>query len=166
MGVSGQRMIKAMIDGVRNPARLAELAHRGLKASPKQLYDALHGRLTPHHRFLLSLHLGQWEALNATLDTIDQEVEGRLARLDAEVKPGEATFCGLTSLLASIPGVSVLAARTILSEIGRTMDRFATAGHLVAPAFAGAGSGRACARVRTRARAGARPPACARERPG
>jgi transposase len=51
-------MIEAMIAGVRNPHRLAGLADRRLKASPKQLYDALHGRLTDHHRFLLQLHLG------------------------------------------------------------------------------------------------------------
>ncbi len=56
--VSGRRMIEAMIAGARNPHRLAGLADRRLKASPKQLYDALQGRLTDHHRFLLQLHLG------------------------------------------------------------------------------------------------------------
>jgi transposase len=64
-GVSGRRMIEAMIEGVRNPHQLAALAHRGIKASPQQLYDALHGRLTDHHRFLLKLHLGQWDRLDA-----------------------------------------------------------------------------------------------------
>ena len=61
MGVSGRRMIEAMINGVRNPHRLAELADRRLKATPKELYDALHGRLSEHHRFLLKLHLGQYD---------------------------------------------------------------------------------------------------------
>ena len=51
-------MIEAMIAGVRNPAKLAELADRRIKASPKELYDALHGRLTDHHRFLLRLPVG------------------------------------------------------------------------------------------------------------
>ena len=46
-----------MIEGVRNPRKLADLADRRVKASPKELYDALHGRLTAHHRFLLQLHL-------------------------------------------------------------------------------------------------------------
>lgn len=40
LGVNGRRMIEAMIAGVRNPRRLAELADGRLKASPKQLYDA------------------------------------------------------------------------------------------------------------------------------
>jgi transposase len=48
MGISGRKMIEAMIEGVRNPSKLAALADRRLKASPKQLYDALHGRLTDH----------------------------------------------------------------------------------------------------------------------
>jgi transposase len=132
MGVSGRRMIEAMINGVRGPARLAELAHKQVKASPKQLYDALHGRLTAHHRFLLKLHLDQWDALAAAIETVDEEVEARMARMDEEAAPGEATFSGLTALLSSIPGVSLLAARSILSEIGTDMSRFATAGHLVA----------------------------------
>jgi hypothetical protein len=52
-------MIEAMIKGVRNPWKLAELADRRIKASRKQLYDALHGRLTDHHRFVLELYLQQ-----------------------------------------------------------------------------------------------------------
>src|ERR1700740_1968691 len=57
LGVSGRRMIEAMIAGIRNPRKLAELADGRIKASPKALYDALHGRLTDHHRFMLRLFL-------------------------------------------------------------------------------------------------------------
>src|ERR1700686_3643009 len=60
MGASGRRIIEAMISGLRNPRKLAALASAQIKATPKQLYDALHGRLTDHHRFLLKLHLQQW----------------------------------------------------------------------------------------------------------
>ncbi len=41
VGRSGRRMIEAMINGVRNPFKLAELAGRRIKASHKALYDAL-----------------------------------------------------------------------------------------------------------------------------
>src|ERR1700694_2062267 len=132
MGASGRRMIEAMIAGVRNPRGLAELASAQIKATPKQLYDALHGRLTDHHRYLLKLHLQQWDSLDATIRDLDREVEARIARMDKEVKAGEAPFCDLIGLLCTIPGVSTLSARTILSEIGRDMSRFPTAGHLVA----------------------------------
>jgi transposase len=132
LGVSGRRMIEAMIAGVRNPHQLAALADRRLKATPKALYDALHGRLTDHHRFLLRLHLGQWDALEAAIRELDREVDTRLDRLDAAAQPGEAPFRQLIGLLCTIPGVGELAATTILAEIGRDMSRFPTAGHLVA----------------------------------
>jgi transposase len=53
LDVSGRRRIEAIIAGVRNPSRLAELADRRNKASPTALYDPLHGRHTAHHRFML-----------------------------------------------------------------------------------------------------------------
>jgi transposase len=137
VGVSGRRMIEAMIAGVRNPHQLAALAHRGIKASPKERYDALHGRLTDHHRFLLQLYLAQWDAVAAAIQHVDREVDGRIERMDAAAEDGQVPFRQLILLLCSIPGVSVLSATTILAEIGRDMSRFPTAGHLVSPAFAG-----------------------------
>jgi|HubBroStandDraft_1064217.scaffolds.fasta_scaffold00523_1 transposase len=132
MGVSGRRMIEAMIRGVRNPFKLAELADRGIKAPPKVLYDALHGRLTEHHRFMLRLYLGQYDALAAAILEIDGQVDASITRMDEEVAAGQATFRALIQLLCSMPGSSTLSATVILAEIGRDMSRFPTAGHLVA----------------------------------
>jgi transposase len=132
MGLSGRRIIEAMINGVRNPFKLAELADRRIKASRKELYDALHGRLTDHHRFMLRLHLRQYDALADAIAEIDQQVDAAIAQMDAEVAAGQATFRTLISLLCTIPGVGELAAKTILAEIGTDMGRFPTAGHLLA----------------------------------
>jgi transposase len=132
MGVSGRRMIEAMINGVRNPFKLAELADRRIKASRKQLYDALHGRLTDHHRFMLRLYLRQYDALAAAIAEIDQQVDSAIAKMDAEVAAAQATFRTLIGLLCTIPGIGELAAKTILAEIGTNMGRFPTAGHLLA----------------------------------
>ena len=104
MGASGRRMIQAMIEGQRDPRKLAALADRRVKATPKQLYDALHGRLTDHHRFLLKLHLGQWDALDASIRIIDREVEARVARLDAERPADKPRFSELIDLLDPMPG--------------------------------------------------------------
>src|SRR5215472_18742248 len=38
MGASGRRIIEAMIAGVRQPRKMAELASKQIKASPKELY--------------------------------------------------------------------------------------------------------------------------------
>lgn len=131
MGVSGRRMIDAMMAGIRNPTQLAELADRRIKASPKALYDALHGRLTDHHCFMLKLHLTQYDGLAAAIGQIDQEVDALVARMDAEVVAAQATFRALIILLCTIPGIGPLAAVTILAEIGCDMSRFPTAGHLL-----------------------------------
>ena len=83
MGLNGRRMIEAMIGGQRDPRKLATLADKRLKATAKELYDALHGRLTDHHRFLLKLHLKQWDALDVSVQTIDREVDARLGKIQA-----------------------------------------------------------------------------------
>jgi transposase len=132
LGVSGRRIIEAMIGGQRNPFKLAELADRRIKAKPKELYDALHGRLTDHHRFMLRLYLGQYDALAAAIVQIDAAVEAAIDRMDAEAAAGEAPFRALIALLCTIPGIGPLAATMILAEIGRDMSRFPTAGHLLA----------------------------------
>jgi transposase len=132
LGLTGRRMIEAMIAGVRNPSKLAALADRRIKASPKELYDALHGRLTDHHRFMLGLYLEQYDALDKAALEIDRQVEASVTRMDEEAKAGQAPFRSLIDLLCTIPGVSTLGAMIILSEIGRDMSRFPTAGHLLA----------------------------------
>src|SRR5712691_3840150 len=156
MGRNGRRMIEAMITGVRDPRKLAALADQRLKATPKQLYDALHGRLTDHHRFLLQLHLGQWDTLDATIKGVDREVATRVFRMDTEGTAAKANFSDLIDQLVTIPGVSRLSALTILSEIGTDMSRFATAGHLVAWAGMCPGQNESAGkRKRTRLRKGA-----------
>jgi transposase len=132
MGASGRRIIEAMIAGVRQPGKLADLASKQIKATPKALYDALHGRLTDHHRFLLELHLRQWDGLDATIRNIDREIGQRIDRIEVQIGTGQAPFRDLIDLLTTAPGVSTVAAPAILSEIGHDMSRFATAGHLLA----------------------------------
>jgi len=131
MGASGRRIIEAMIAGVRQPRKLADLASKQIKATPKELYDALHGRLTDHHRFLLELHLRQWDGLDVAIRKIDIEINQRITQMDAQIRPGTPPFRDLTDLLSTAPGISAVAAPAILSEIGADMSRFPTAGHLV-----------------------------------
>jgi transposase len=120
MGKSGRAMIEAMIAGETNPTKLAALADRRLKASPAQLREALRGRVTKQHRFLLRLHLKQIDALEAGIAEIDQQVEGDIAPFRAAAKQ-----------LSSAPGVKALAGKVIVSEIGIDMSRFPSDGHLV-----------------------------------
>jgi transposase len=132
VGKSGRAMIEAMIARESDPVKLAALADRRIKASPDELREALRGRVTDHHRFMLRLHLDQIDAADTTIQEIDQQVTALITRMDQEVVAGQATpFQSLIALLIAIPGIDVLSARVILAEIGLDMSRFPTAGHLL-----------------------------------
>ena len=120
MGLSGRRMIEALIAGETDPFALAVLAHRRIRASQAELEAALRGRVTDHHRFMLRLLLQHIDAIEAAIGQIDQEV-------DAHVEP----FRTAIEILSSIPGISDLSAGVIVAEIGIDMNRFPTEGHLI-----------------------------------
>src|SRR5215212_1525326 len=119
-GVSGRAIVEALVAGETDPATLAALARRSVKAPPERMTEALQGRVTSRHRFLLRLHLRQIDALEAAITDLDREVEMELEPFRAAVR-----------LLSSIPGVSALSAEVIVAEIGTDMRRFPTAGHLL-----------------------------------
>jgi transposase len=120
VGLSGRRMIEALIAGETAPEALAALAHGRIHATKAELEAALRGRVTAHHRFMLQLHLDHLDAVNAAIARIDKEV-------DANVEP----FRVAVEMLTTIPGVSSLAAEVMVSEIGIDMSRFKTDGHLI-----------------------------------
>jgi len=120
LGLSGRRIIEALIAGETMPKALASLAHRRIHASVDELEASLRGRLTKHHRFLLKLHLDQIDAFDTAIASIDKEVDGNVEPFRAAIE-----------MLISIPGVSNLAAQILVSEIGIDMSRFETAGHLI-----------------------------------
>jgi transposase len=120
MGLSGRKMIQALIAGEKDPAKLARLADPRVKASQETLRQALRGRVTKSHRFLLRLHLGQIDALDAAVAELDREVE-------ASIEP----FRTAVEQVSTIPGVKDLSARTILSEIGIDMGQFPSDANLI-----------------------------------
>jgi transposase len=120
MGVSGRKMIEALIAGQRDPAKLARLADPRVKASQETLRQALRGRVTRQHRFLLRLHLDQIDGLDAAIAKIDREVEAAIAPFRTAVEQ-----------VSTVPGVKNLAALQIISKIGTDMSRFPSDANLV-----------------------------------
>lgn len=118
LGVSGRAILRALIAGETDPDQLIELTSGRLKAPRPQLRDALQGRVTDHHRFMLKMHLEQVEHLEAAVR-------------DLEARADQGSFRVATELLRTIPGVSKVTARVIVAEIGDDMSRFPTAGNLV-----------------------------------
>lgn len=120
LGKSGRAVLQALIEGKTDPATLASCISSRVKASRAELLEALRGNVTAHHRFMLKLHLGHIDALDAAIASIEKEV-------GAGLQP----FRQAARLLSTMPGVSDISAHVIVSEIGIDMSRFATPGHLL-----------------------------------
>jgi transposase len=120
-GMTGMAIVKAMVTGESDPAKLMELACGNLRAKKQQLKAATECRIESHHRWLLSLQLAKLEHLDALMATLDENIHQR-------VEPYRAQM----TLLESIPGVGATGAATILAETGADMSVFPTPGHLAA----------------------------------
>lgn len=121
LGQSGRDMLEAMAGGESDPQRLARLAHPRLRASQAVLAEALTGRVTDHHRFLLRLHLNQIDAVDAAIRTLEHRLEEKLAPFRAHYER-----------LQAIPGVSETVAAVILAEVGPDLSAFPRAHNLLA----------------------------------
>jgi transposase len=120
VGVSGRAILHALIAGETDPDRLVDLTRGRLKASRADLLDALHGRVTDHHRYMITLHLAQ-------IDTL----ESAIATLEARIGDALGPFRAAASLLTTMPGLSETTARVLIAEIGTDMGRFPSVGHLI-----------------------------------
>ena len=119
LGVSARAMLKALIAGAGAPDELAELAQRRMRRKRAALGEALTGRVTAHHRFMLEHLLRHIEFLDDAIATCDRHI-ATLTAADADA----------LARLDTIPGV---ARRTAEIDRRRTRLRhdvaFPTAGH-------------------------------------
>jgi transposase len=120
LGLTGRTILEALIAGRTEPEDLAKFRHPRIQATHDELVEALRNTVTPHHRFMLRLHLDQIDALKGGLEVLDRELENTLE-----------PFRHKAELLDTIPGVSNITAQVILAEIGEDMTRFPTPAHLL-----------------------------------
>src|SRR4051794_7936106 len=118
-GVSGRAIMAALIAGERDPAVLADLARGTLRSKTARLTEALTGRFTDHHAFLLTQMLHRVDAITADIATVQARIDTHLGELAPVV-----------DRLDAIPGIGPVAAQLILAEIGTDMTRFPTPAHL------------------------------------
>jgi transposase len=121
MGVSGRRMLDALLAGTTDPAVLADLAAGKLRTKLPALQQALAGRFRAHHRVRLA-------HLLAPIDFL----AGAIAELGAEVAARTAPFEAVLQCLDTIPGVDRKAAEGTVAELGVDLARFPTHRHLAA----------------------------------
>jgi transposase len=118
-GVSGMRMLRALVAGDQTPEAMADLAKGMLKRKRGQLALALEGRMTPHHRQLLTLQLTR-------LQHVDEDV----AQVDTYIETCLTPYAAACAKLTQIPGINRIAAAGIVAEIGVDMTVFHSDAHL------------------------------------
>jgi transposase len=118
-GVSARRILAALIEGERDPARLADLAIHTARAKIPALIEALQGTFTDHHAFMCRHLLNQIDHLASSVTELDTRIGQLLADQDQDLDN-----------LDTIPGIGRTAAEIVISETGADMTPFATAGHL------------------------------------
>jgi len=107
LGVSGRKILWALVRGTSDPAQLAELASYKLTASPAQLQESLRGKLAGSQLLLLKMLLEQWEQLASHIE-----------RLEIQMTQALQAWESASQRLREIPGISHVAAQQIIAEIG------------------------------------------------
>lgn len=131
MGVSGRKMLEAIIAGNEDPEALAALAKGRLRSKIPDLEKALRGRVRTSHRLLLRLHLEHIDDLNNKIEELNEEIDRLMRPFDEDEQ---------LRRLDEIPGVGREVAQVIVAELGIDMSRFPSAAH--AASWAGLAPGK------------------------
>ena len=149
-GLSGLRIIDAILTGERDPVTLAHLCHSRVKSSREIVAKSLEGDYRGEHLFALRQSLAGYRYYQTLITEVDQEIERQLADLkttaevDSRPKRTKKTpyqrnrhepagFDIRSELyrifgvdLTDVPGISALTAHTILREVGTMFSSFET----------------------------------------
>ena len=151
-GLSGLRILDAILAGKRDPVELAQLCHSRVKSSQDTVAKALEGDHPEEHVFAEKQSLESFRHYQRLVAEVNQEIESRLHGLEtspaAEAKPPARTKRSpyqrqrydTTSFdlrgelyrifgvdLTEVPGISGVTAHTLLCEIGPEMSQFRNA---------------------------------------
>jgi transposase len=118
LGVSGRAILAALINGERDSTVLAALTRGRLHATQDELQEALTGRFTEHHSFLLGQLLAQVDFVAARITECDQ-------RIEVLCRP----FAQKIDRLKRMAGVGQRAAEQLVSELGVDMGQFPSHRH-------------------------------------
>lgn len=151
-GVSGIKMIEAIIEGERDQERLLALCHVSIqKSKAEQVLNALEGHYNESWLFLLEQNLYLWKVHQKQLQVIDKRIEALLEYLQQDkqqVKSGykikpirhhkpyiDELHQKLLNIygvdLNCVPGITDYTLLKLLGEVGPDMSRFPTVKHFV-----------------------------------
>ena len=154
-GVTGMRIIRAIVDGERDPHALARMRDRRCRKSQEQIAAELTGTWRPEHLFNLRQALKMYDQLCTVVADYDSEILAYIQTLqpaeniDTDVPPPASKakargiakrgqeplrqalyrFSGLD--LTTIDGIGVDTASDIISELGVDFTVFPSENHFV-----------------------------------
>jgi transposase len=119
-GVTGRALLQQLMQNGRlDQDTVASLVKGQIKNKIPQLMDALHSKLSSHHRFLLNQSWQHLTHLEQSIERFDAEIDQHLEPYRLEIE-----------LLQTIPGIDVTAASAILAEVGADMLQFHSDRHI------------------------------------
>jgi len=148
-GVTGMRIMRAILEGERDPARLAALRDRGCAKSESEITEALTGHWRDEQLFVLKQTIELWDFCQKLMRECDDHIEALMGTLPVRACPdkkapqskrrkNQVSFDGRFLLherlgvdLVAIKGLDVLTILTVISESGMDLSRFPTEKHYV-----------------------------------
>jgi transposase len=153
-GATGQRIIRSIVAGERDPEHLAAMRDYHCKKDEAEIAKALTGNWRAEHLFVLKQSLALYDDYTRQIQECDQEIEHTYAVIrpqpeaadqpepELTAKPGQHCKNGPEAEqvrshllrickvdLAAVIGIGASIAQTIISEIGTDMSRFPTEKH-------------------------------------
>jgi transposase len=152
-GVSGLAIIGAILEGERDPVKLASLVDRRVRATSATIQQALKGDYRAEHLFVLQQAYELYQTYTNKIDACDKEIVRETASLPAKVDPvlkplpprkegRSRCFDKMADVdmrpelyerwgvdLTGIEGIGVLTSLVLLTEVGPNVSRFHSEKH-------------------------------------
>lgn len=151
-GLSGMRMLEAIVQGERSGQKLASLAHSTVKKSKEEIADALQGQWKDEQIFILADELEAYKTYQKRIAAYDKRIEELLkntvsqmavSERPPEEKPSKRKprknmpaynveklsieYFGVN--LLKVEGVGQSTVMTFISEVGTDINKFPTKKH-------------------------------------
>ena len=154
-GVSGLKVVRAIVAGEREPVRLLELCDVQIKRhKAERVVESLRGTWKAEHQFALRQALSGWEFYQGQLRECDQAIEQVLRAIGGPAQEGDSSrsgaskpggtntpqIQGLHRLLVqmcgcdptTLPGMADYSLLRVLSEVGTELNKWPTEKHFTA----------------------------------
>ena len=146
-GVTGQKIVRAILAGERDPMVLAAYRDSRIKASEEEIAASLQGTWKAEHLLALKQAMGRYDFFAEQLQECDQQIEAVMQQLQAHTKElakGKKRskaknapkfnlrerllkMCGVD--VTRIDGIDETTALNVVSEVGTDLSRFPSDKH-------------------------------------